>query len=154
MRDADQDAPPALTVPSWLEALTIAAMQQAVNRALTWNPTAETAAEAAREVARAHLPAATMGMIAEAVAAVLPDPEGLATGAPTWRGEPLSEASAEEVAATLSYAMRFDERGKPRRTGHEYAVGMAARQLAVQLALSNFVVMRRPPVVRHGPGGP
>ena len=65
----------------------------------------------------------------------------------------LRAADPEEVAAALSYAMRFDERGRAWRTGHEYAVGLEARQLAAQVALSNFLVMRRPPVVRNGPDG-
>ena len=85
MPDASQDAPPAPTVPPWLERATLAAMQHAMNRALAWSRTSEAAAEAAREVARAHLPAATMGMIAAAVAGVVPDPEGLTPRASSWR---------------------------------------------------------------------
>ena len=152
MPDANEDAPPAPIVPPWLEAATLAAMQQVVNRALAWSRTAEAATEAAREVARAHLPAATMGMIAEAVAAVLPDPEGVGVGVTSWRGEPLAEASTEEVAASLSYAMQFNERGKARRTGHEYAASMSAGQLVAHLRLSGFVI--RKPVQRSpGPSG-
>ena len=149
MGDVEQDAPTAPTVPPWLETVTLAAMQQAVNRALAWNQTAEAAAEAAREVARAHLPAATMAMLAEAVAAVLPDPEGLGVGVASWRGEPLAEASPEEVAASLSYAMQFNERGKPRRTGHEYSASMAAGQLVAHLRLSGFVITKP---ARRSPG--
>ena len=150
MPDVEPDAPlSAPTRPAWLDPATLRAMEAAVNRILARDRTAEAAAEAAREVARAHMPSATMRMLEEAVAAVLPDPEGLVPAFPTWRGEPLAEASPEEVAASLSYAMRFDERGRARRTGHEYAVGIAARQLATHLALANFVVMRRPPVKRH-----
>jgi hypothetical protein len=44
--------------------------------------------------------------------------------------------------------MRFDERGKARRTGHEYAATLAARQLVSHLALSGYVVMNRPPTAR------
>lgn len=51
-----------------------------MQRALARDRTAQNAAEAAREVARAHMPAATMAMLAEAVAAVLPDPEGVGVG--------------------------------------------------------------------------
>ena len=89
MPDAEPDAPPAPTVPPWLETVMLAAMHQAVNRALAWNRMAEAAAKATREVARAHLPAATMAMIADPMAAVLPDPEGLAPGVPSWNDEAL-----------------------------------------------------------------
>ena len=90
----------------------------------------------------AHLPAATMAMLAEAAAAVLPDPEGLAPDISSWRGEPLREASPEEVAASLSYAMQFNERGKPRRTGHECTANIAAWHLVAHLRLSGFVITK------------
>ncbi len=67
-------------------------------------------------------------------------------------GDPLTAASPEEVASAI-YAMRFDERGKARRTGHEYAAHLAARQLVSHLAMSSFVVMRRPPNKPHTAGG-
>ena len=150
MPDAEPNAPrPAPAVPAWLDPLTLQAMQAALHRALAWDRTAQNAAEAAREVARAHLPAATMAMIAEAVAVVLPDPEGIGVGVASWRGEPLAEASPEEVAASLSYAMQFSERGKPRRTGHEYAASMAAGQLVTHLRLSGFVITKP---ARRSPG--
>ena len=38
--------------------------------------------------------------------------------------------------------MRFDERGKARRTGVEYLAKVPAEQLVRQLAASGFVVMR------------
>ena len=85
-----------------------------MNRALAWNRTAHAAAEAARGVARAPMPAATMGMIVEAVAAVVPAPQGLASsGGPEWWGELLTEASPEDVASSLAYAMRFDKGARP-----------------------------------------
>ena len=93
-----------------------------------------------------------MAMLAEAVAAVLPHPEGIGAGGASWRGEPLAEASPEEVAASLFYAMQFNERGKPRRTGHEYNASMAAGQLVAHLRLSGFVISK--PVRRSaGPSG-
>ena len=93
-----------------------------------------------------------MGMLTEAVAAVLPDPEGLSVGVAWWHGEPLAEASSEEIAASLSYAMQFNERGKARRTGHEYAASMAAGQLVAHLRLSGFVISK--PMPRSpGPSG-
>ena len=42
---------------------------------------------------------------------------------------------------SLASAMRFDDRGKPRRSGHDYAVPMAALQLVRHLLMSGFVVM-------------
>ena len=82
-----------------------------MNRALAWNRTAHGAAEAARGVARAPMPAATMGMIVEAV---VPAPQGLASsGGPEWWGELLTEASPEDVASSLAYAMRFDKGARP-----------------------------------------
>ncbi|MFC7478432.1 hypothetical protein ACFQS7_29190 [Dankookia sp. GCM10030260] len=65
-------------------------------------------------------------------------------------GAALSPADPAEVADSLAYAMRFDERGKARRTGVEYASQLAAAQLVRQLTASGYVVMRRrpPPALR------
>ncbi len=54
----------------------------------------------------------------------------------------LMAASPEEIAEALSYALRFDERGKPRRGGWDFAAGLAAERLAEHLRRSGFVVMR------------
>jgi hypothetical protein len=45
--------------------------------------------------------------------------------------------------------MRFDERGKARRTGVEYASKIAAEQLVQRLLASGFVLMRRAPAAPH-----
>jgi hypothetical protein len=37
-----------------------------------------------------------------------------------------SAASPQELADALSYALRYDERGKPRRSGGELMAGIAA----------------------------
>ena len=58
-------------------------------------------------------------------------------------GAALSPVDPAEVANSLAYAMRFDERGKARRTGVEYASQLAADQLVRQLTASGYVVMRR-----------
>ncbi|MFC7477775.1 hypothetical protein ACFQS7_25720 [Dankookia sp. GCM10030260] len=60
-------------------------------------------------------------------------------------GTALSPADPAEVADSLAYAMRFDERGKARRTGVEYASQLAAGQLVRHLTASGYVVMRRCP---------
>ena len=57
------------------------AMVAARERMLTWGRDALAAAEAAREVALSHYPALPLPMIAEAVAAVVPDPCGIGGGA-------------------------------------------------------------------------
>jgi len=55
----------------------------------------------------------------------------------------LVTAETIEVADSLAYAMRFDERGKARRTGVEYPAKVAAEQLVRQLTASGFVIMAR-----------
>ena len=42
----------------------------------------------------------------------------------------LAAVTPEEIAEALSYALRFDERGKPRRGGWDFAAGLAAERLA------------------------
>jgi hypothetical protein len=54
----------------------------------------------------------------------------------------LAAASPEEIAEALSYALRYDERGKPRRGGWDFAAGLAAERLTDHLRRSGFVVMR------------
>jgi hypothetical protein len=53
------------------------------------------------------------------------------------------------LSDSLAYAMRFDERGKARRTGVEYASKIAAEQLVHRLLASGFVLMRRAPTTSH-----
>jgi hypothetical protein len=66
----------------------------------------------------------------------------------------LAPASAEEVAEALAYALRHDERGKPRRTsaGWDFAAGIAAEHLVQHLARAGFVVMKRRPRPAHTAG--
>jgi hypothetical protein len=111
----------------------------------------EAAAEA-RGLARGLHPALPTPVIDAAVVAILtelgayqPPPEPVKVN-----GYPLRPATPEEIAGTLAYAMRFDERGKARRTGVEYASKLAADQLVRQLLASGFVVMRKPPAPDHG----
>jgi hypothetical protein len=65
----------------------------------------------------------------------------------------LQTVPQEEVVDTLAYAMRFDERGKARRTGVEYASTMAASVLVQSLDASGFVLLRRKPAPPHRAGG-
>lgn len=63
---------------------------------------------------------------------------------------PLVPATGEEVAEVLAYALRHDERGKPRR-GAAWGVAAAvlAEQLAAHLERANMVVVKKPPRPPH-----
>ena len=54
----------------------------------------------------------------------------------------LSPATPEEVADVLSYALRYDDRGKPRRSGWDFAAGLAAERLTERLRRAGYIVMR------------
>lgn len=53
----------------------------------------------------------------------------------------LTAATSEEIAEVLSYALHYDDRGKPRRGG-EFAASIAAERLAEHLRRAGYVVMR------------
>jgi hypothetical protein len=57
----------------------------------------------------------------------------------------LIPASRDELLTALSYALRFDERGKAHRQASELTAQIAAQTLAKYLELAGFVVMKRPP---------
>jgi hypothetical protein len=71
---------------------------------------------------------------------------------PTPNLADLATASPEEIAEALSYALRYDERGKPRRGGWDLAAGLAAERLTDHLRRSGFVVMRARPGRPHSAG--
>jgi len=129
-------------------------MWAASYRAAAWGHHARQTADAVREVLLTHYPALPMPMpmpmIAEAVAAVVPDPEGRPSALPEWHGEPLSPVAAAEVAEALAYALRFGLDGKARRTGFADMAPLAAVQLVEHLTRAGLVVMRRPAPKRHG----
>lgn len=116
---------------------------------------AEAAAEA-RGLARGRHPALPVTVIEDAVAEILGElGANVAPLPPTEHdGQPLRAADPKDVAATLAYAMRFDARGKPRRTGWEFVASLAASQLVQHLEMSGFVFMRRTPAPRHSTSGP
>ncbi|MBV1800434.1 hypothetical protein [Siccirubricoccus sp. G192] len=67
----------------------------------------------------------------------------------------LTPAALEEVTEALAYALRHDERGRPRRgavAGWDFAAGIAAEHLAGHLARAGFVVMKRRPGRPHRAG--
>lgn len=67
------------------------------------------------------------------------------------RRNPVGPCDPAKVASALTYALRFDERGQPRRLGPmlEVALALLGEQLAAQLERSNFVVCQRPPRPPH-----
>lgn len=111
----------------------------------------EAAAEA-RGLGRGLQPGLPVSVVAEAVTEILRELAALPTSPDPveHKGHPLRPAAPEEVADTLAYAMTFDERGKARRTGVEYAAKLAAEGLVRHLLASGFVVMRKPPLAPHG----
>jgi hypothetical protein len=156
MADTD-DEPSQYRPPGWLDHGTLGVMTTAANRALNWGHGAEGAALAARDVVWARYPSLPLTMISDAVAAVVPDPEGLSAArgeAPTRHGVPLRAATPDEIAQSLAYALRFDDRGKPRRTGYEATAALAAAQLVQHLTLSGVVFMRGPSAPAHGANFP
>jgi hypothetical protein len=64
----------------------------------------------------------------------------------------LTAATADEIAEALSYALRYDERGKPRRGGGELTAGIAAERLTEHLRRAGFVVMKARPARPHSTG--
>ena len=67
----------------------------------------------------------------------------------------LAPATPDEVAAALAYALRHDERGKPRRgamAGWDFTAGIAAEHLAAHLTRAGFVMMKRRPGPAHTAG--
>jgi hypothetical protein len=64
----------------------------------------------------------------------------------------LAAATPEEIAEALSSALRFDERGKPRRGGWDFTAGLAAERLTDHLRRSGFIIMRARPTRPHSAG--
>ena len=63
---------------------------------------------------------------------------------------PMVPATGEEVAEVLAYALRHDERGKPRRgAAWEVAAAVLAEQLAAHLERANMVVVKKLPRPPH-----
>jgi len=54
----------------------------------------------------------------------------------------LIPATAQEIADALSYALRYDDRGKPRRNGWDFVATLAAERLTEHLKRSGFVILR------------
>jgi len=146
----DRPDPAGAAVPPWLDNITLRALETARERAFAWGRDALAAADAVRHLLVACRPSLPWTMIDEAVAAVVPDAEGLTCRLQrAAETDALSPATRQEIAEVLSYALRFNAEGKPRRTGHDLIAPLAAAQLVDQLLRSNMVVMRKPPAQPH-----
>ncbi len=77
---------------------------------------------------------------------ILPDPT------PEQRQSGLGEADDADLVQALAYALRHDERGRPRKGGWDFAAELAAEHLAGHLRRANFVVLRRRPGPPHRAG--
>ena len=64
----------------------------------------------------------------------------------------LAPASSAEVTESLAYALRFDERGRPRSGGWEFAAAIAAERLVEHLERAGFVVLKRRTGTPHSAG--
>ncbi len=60
----------------------------------------------------------------------------------------LRPATAQEVAETLTSALRFDDRERA-RPADEFMARITAERMVQHLELSGFVLMRRPPETAH-----
>jgi hypothetical protein len=60
-------------------------------------------------------------------------------------GSAYREADDTEVCASLVYALRFDERGKPRKSGWDFMAHVGAMELVRRLQASNYLVLKGPP---------
>jgi hypothetical protein len=64
----------------------------------------------------------------------------------------LKPADPADLVSALSYALRYDERGKPNRNAVEIMAAITGEHLAERLEAAGFVVMRRPPTRKHSAG--
>jgi hypothetical protein len=64
----------------------------------------------------------------------------------------LTAATPDEITEALSYALRYDARGKPRPSGGQMVASLAAERLMEHLKLAGFVLMRRRPTPPHSAG--
>ncbi len=144
--------PPRPLAPPWLRPDTHAAMQLAYDCGVAagHDPAAAVAAACAVLLSRvtglAPLPEDRESPDA---ADVLPSGHAPPSGSAPRR---LNEADVTDLVAALTYALRVDGRGKPRKGGWDFAADLAAEWIAEHLRRSNFVVLKRPPGVPHRAG--
>jgi hypothetical protein len=66
--------------------------------------------------------------------------------------ERLRAATEDEIAETLSYGLRFDDRGKPSHVAREFTASITAWQLVRHLSRAGFVILKKPPTPNHSAG--
>jgi hypothetical protein len=157
MSDSDPLRP--LAPPPWLRPDTHAAMQSAYDRevAAGHDPAAAVAAACAVLLARVagpRLEASRTEEHAPGAMAVAPRGSAPSGHAPPHDMRPrrLDETDVADLVAALAYALRHDERGRPRKGGWDFAAELAAEHLARHLRRANFVVSRRRPGTPHRAG--
>lgn len=159
MSESGPSRPPAC--PPWLRPDTHDAMQAAFEREVAAGRGPSAAAAAACAVLLESVTAAsgptTPGGAKRAVSDGAAAPSTASSpGTELPRGTAhrrVDEGEAAELVDALTYALRFDGRGKPRRGGgFDFAADLAAEWLAEHLRRSNFVVTRRRPGTPHRAG--
>ena len=158
MTESGQSRPS--TPPPWLHPDTHAAMQSAFEQEMSAGRGPSVAAAAACAVLLESVTATSRAapMAADGTAsagAAASDAAAAPDGASPpgeARSRRMDEGEAEELVSALTYALRFDGRGKPRRGGFDFAADLAAEWLAEHLRRSNFVVSRRRPGPPHRAG--
>jgi hypothetical protein len=147
--------------PSWLQPTTETAMLAAYCGAMRAGQGGAAAIAAACTVLLARAPGLTPLQIGEALGIVAvtgvvddagQDATPSAGAAPGQRQSDLKEADDADLVAALTYALRHDERGRPRKGGWDFAAELAAEHLAGHLRRANFVVTRRRPGTPHSAG--
>jgi hypothetical protein len=63
-------------------------------------------------------------------------------------GDPAGRGSLR----TLVYALKFDERGRERKSGYDGLAKLGAMELLKQLKASNFIVLKGPARRNHSTG--
>jgi hypothetical protein len=139
-------------------------MRAAYDGALRAGQGGAAAIAAACTVLVAEVPGLTPMQVGEALGAVVvaagaapfggdpqrPTPPDAAPEQPKPRGS--DEADDADLVQALAYALRHDERGRPRKGGWDFAAELAAEHLAGHLRRANFVVLRRRPGPPHRAG--
>jgi hypothetical protein len=64
----------------------------------------------------------------------------------------LAAATPEEITEALSYALRYDERGRPRPSGGQLVASLAAERLMAHLTRAGFIILKRPAARPHSAG--
>ncbi|ONG53235.1 hypothetical protein BKE38_12690 [Pseudoroseomonas deserti] len=143
-----------MTIDRPIDQDTLYRMREIIRIRLTMEGrTIEVACAEARGFGGARHPNA-LAEIEAAITSILQDLGALEPAPPTASGKDGVTMVAVEWSAlteALSYAMRFDERGKRRSTASEFMAAMAAGEMTRRIEATGFVLMRRPRQVEDVP---